>query len=78
MSQSNSNKVVKHIRNDVVSYEAGEATVADIFTTAFSTTEAVVGGHGLVQRAMLVATGMAGQSLLAGQGLKFWAAWKKH
>lgn len=78
MPQTNSNKVVKNIRNDVVSYEASEATMADVFTTAFSTNEAVVGGHGLVQRALLVATGMAGQSLLAGQGFKFWAAWKKN
>lgn len=78
MPQTNSNKVVKHIRNDVVSYEASEATMADVLTTAFSTNEAVVGGHGLVQRALLVATGMAGQSLLAGQGFKFWAAWKKN
>lgn len=78
MSQTNNNKVIKTIRNDVVSYVPAEATVGDIFTTAFSTSEAIVGVHGLAQRALLVTAGMAGQSLLAGQGMKFWAAWKRN
>lgn len=60
-----------------VSYTSTDATIGDVFTTLLNTNEAVFGLHGLAQRGLLLAGGMAGQSVLSGQGLKFWAAWKR-
>lgn len=73
-----SKKVIQNTAADgSVSYTSTNATIGDIFTTALKTNEAVMGLHGLGQRALLLAGGMAGQSVLSGQGLKFWAAWKR-
>lgn len=59
-----------------ITVESKEASIGDIVTTALSTNKAVTGVYGLVQRAGLVAAGMAGQSLLAGDGIAFWRGWK--
>lgn len=72
------NKVIQNTAADgTVSYTAADATIGDIFTTVFKTNEAVVGMHGLAQRGALLVGGMMGQSVLSGQGVKFWAAWKR-
>lgn len=73
-----SKKVIQNTAADgSVSYAATDATIGDVFTTAIKTNEAVLGLHGLSQRALLVVGGMVSQSMLAGQGPKFWAAWKR-
>lgn len=48
-----------------------DATFGDIFTTVLSTESAVTGTYGLVQKALLVAAGMAGQNYRLGRGLNF-------
>jgi len=45
-----------------------EATVSDIFTTSISTSEALTGTYGLLQKAGLVVVGMAAQSKRMGGG----------
>lgn len=46
-----------------------EATLTDVFTTAISQNEAVMGLYGLAQKAGLVVTGMAVQNYRVGRGI---------
>jgi len=51
-----------------------DATVTDIFTTVISTSEAVTGVYGIVQKAMLLVGGMALQSKRMGGGFNPFAS----
>lgn len=45
-----------------------DAVVMDVLTTAISTSEAVTGTYGLIQKALLVGAGMAIQNNRLGRG----------
>jgi len=53
---------------DGLSATVADATAADIFTTAISTTEALSGTYSLIQKALFVAGGMAVQNNRLGRG----------
>lgn len=47
------------------------AVIADIFTTAVSTNEALTGTYGLLQKGAILAVGMAVQNKRLGRGWNF-------
>lgn len=49
---------------------AEDATVADIFTTIFSTEKAVTGVYGVLQKVLLVGTGMVVESKMRARTFK--------
>lgn len=69
---SNQNLLTRSVENDGTA-TATEARVGDVITTIISTDAAVVGMHGLAQRAILFAGGMAAQSYRKTGSLNFLA-----
>jgi len=53
---------------DGLTATVADATIGDILTTAISTSEAVTGAYGLVQKGLLFVGGMAVQNNRLGRG----------
>lgn len=51
-----------------------DATIGDIFSTAISTTQAVTGMYGLVQKLGIAALGATVQTMRLRGDMKFWVA----